>query len=87
MAPFNGIVIGMTSVPAVARGEPVFHLAELPSDAPMQGLRDQRSGGPDLAERLTDDLGTNVHLVDPKKNPSRPEITLRPRHGAKWSFR
>ncbi len=64
VAPFNGIIIGMTSLPAVAPGEPVFHLGELPADASMERLRDQRSGRRGLTQRLADDLATNVHVVD-----------------------
>ncbi|MFO7726405.1 MAG: hypothetical protein R6V45_12760 [Oceanipulchritudo sp.] len=64
MAPFNSIIIGMTSLPAVAPGEPVFHLGKLPAGESMQRLRDQRSGGRGITQRLADDLATNVHVVD-----------------------
>lgn len=66
VAPFNGIVIGMSSLPAVAPGEPVFHIGQLPDSESMQGLRDRRSTAPSHIQQLSEDLATNVHIVDPE---------------------
>ena len=67
VAPFNAIIIGMTSLPSVAPGEPVCHLGQLPDDLDTEALRETRSGKRGLAHRLTSDLATNVLVVDPEE--------------------
>ena len=63
-SPAEGIVLGMTTLPAVSPGDPVFHIA-----TPRGGLAPirkalTRAGDQSLAHRLRDDLATNVTLID-----------------------
>ncbi|MCA9149208.1 MAG: succinylglutamate desuccinylase/aspartoacylase family protein [Planctomycetales bacterium] len=74
-APFDGIVIGMTTLPAVSPGEPVFNLGKLPSGTNLIELRQRRFEENRLAERVSDDLATNVIVV---KRSETDETTLPP---------
>ena len=63
-APFDGIVIGMTTLPSVSPGTPICHLARLPDDlsvSDLQTLRDRETG---IDEQVMDDLATNVRVVE-----------------------
>lgn len=64
LSPFEGVVIGMTSLPSVSPGEPVCHIGQLPEGTNAAELRELRSGKRGLGQRLTDDLATNVLVVD-----------------------
>jgi predicted deacylase len=62
-APYDGVVLGLTTLPAVGPGDPVIHLGRL--DRKQRGIaerRTRRSAG-DLHDRIHDDLATSV-LVD-----------------------
>lgn len=63
-SPFNAVVIGMTTLPAVSPGEPVCHLGELPKGTKPETLRRQRSREGGLEERLVEDLASNVLVVE-----------------------
>jgi predicted deacylase len=63
-APFNAVVLGMTTLPAVSPGEPVCHLGKLPDSA--EGAPTDWSAD-DLRARTLDDLATNVLVVNPGK--------------------
>ena len=65
LAPFNGVILGMTTLPAVSPGEPVCHIGKITKRTMREAERnrDQLDGG--LSERLLDDLATNVTVVDP----------------------
>jgi hypothetical protein len=63
-SPVEGIVLGMTTLPAVSPGDPVFHIA-VPNEgiAPIRkALR--RASDTSLTHRLRDDLATNVALTN-----------------------
>jgi len=64
-APFDAIVIGMTTLPAISPGEPVCHLGKLPKGMAPRSLSRQRERAQGLQERITDELGYNVMVVDP----------------------
>lgn len=67
-APFNGVVMGMTSLPSISPGEPICNLGKLPkkySPAKLDRLR-AREGG--LEQQVLDDLGTNVLVTDPPES-------------------
>lgn len=64
-APFDGVVIGMTTLPAISPGEPVCNLGKLDSDTGAAQLRKLRAHEDGLEERLTEDLASNVLVVDP----------------------
>lgn len=63
-APFDGIVLGMTTLPAVSPGEPVVHLGRLTDAADLQRLREV-GGRRTLTARTASDLASNVLVVDP----------------------
>jgi predicted deacylase len=65
-APFDAVVIGMTTLPAISPGEPVCNLGKLPKGTKPAELRRLRSRNADgLEERLTEDLASNLLVVEP----------------------
>lgn len=64
LAPCDGIVIGMSTMPVVKPGDPVYHLAIL-SRATVKRIRERIDAASrrDLFIRVHDDLATNVHGV------------------------
>ncbi|MEQ8818711.1 MAG: succinylglutamate desuccinylase/aspartoacylase family protein [Sumerlaeia bacterium] len=62
VAPENGLILGMATMPAVKPGEPVYHLAILDDDE-YRRIRQAIASSPDhgLFQRLRDDFSTNVH--------------------------
>ncbi len=71
-APFNGVVIGMTTLPAVSPGEPVCHLGKLPKGQRPADLRRQRSHVDGLENRLVEDLASNLLVVEPGEQAAEP---------------
>jgi len=67
-APFDAVVIGMTTLPATSPGEPVCHLGKLPDDIKPSALRRQRTEEDGLEERISVDLATNVFVVEHKED-------------------
>lgn len=64
LAPSSGVVMGMTTLPAVKPGDPVCHLA-----IPRAGVRKIRAAleeasSESLEERVRGDLASNVHVQD-----------------------
>lgn len=70
VAPFGGVIIGMTTLPAVAPGEPVCHIGKLSKKTNRSLARNRASSG-GSEERLIDELSTNVLVVD--KTPGESE--------------
>lgn len=66
-APFDAVVMGMTTLPAIGPGEPICHLGKLPRGTKPAALRELRSKEAGLGERLSDDLASNVLVVEPSK--------------------
>ena len=66
IAPFDSVVIGMTTLPAVSPGEPVCNLGKLPQGTQALKMRRLRSLEEDdnLQERVIDELASNVLVVD-----------------------
>lgn len=64
-SPFDAVVIGMTTLPAISPGEPVCNLGRLPDGLSAARLRSKRSKEDGLEERLTEDLASNVLVVEP----------------------
>jgi predicted deacylase len=64
-APFNAVVIGMTSLPAISPGEPLCNLGKLPASLRPADLREMRSGEGSLEHRISEDLASSVLVVDP----------------------
>jgi len=66
-APFNAVVIGMTTLPAISPGEPVFNLGMLPKGTKPTELRRLRSEEDGLEGQVVEELSSNVLVVEPRK--------------------
>jgi predicted deacylase len=64
-APFDSVVLGMTTLPAVSPGEPVCCLGQLPPETKPSELRRLRSVEDGLEGRVVEDLASNVLVVKP----------------------
>jgi uncharacterized protein len=64
LSPFNGIVMGMTTLPAVKPGEPICNIGRLPKKTKPAALRALRRKEDGLEDRLIDDLRSNILVVD-----------------------
>jgi len=65
LAPFDSVVIGMTTLPAISPGEPVFNLGKLPTGAKPSALRRSRLKEDGLEEQISGELASNVMVVEP----------------------
>lgn len=63
-APFDAVVIGMTTLPAVSPGESVCHLGKLPEGTRPKRINKHRQEEDSLEGRVVDDLATNVMVVE-----------------------
>lgn len=61
-APFQSVVIGMSTLPATSPGEPVCNLGRIPVEIDPAKLLRMRSRRAGLEERLVEHLSTNVLL-------------------------
>lgn len=66
-SPFDGVVIGMTTLPAVSPGEPVCHLGKLPKGYLPADLIKSRALDDGLEERVSGELASNVMISDPSQ--------------------
>jgi predicted deacylase len=66
-SPEAGIIIGMTTLPAVTPGDPICHLA-IPPRQSLESIRRARalSSDADLDERVRDELSTSVSVTEPR---------------------
>ncbi|KLU01730.1 putative deacylase [Rhodopirellula islandica] len=64
ISPFDSVVIGMTTLPAVSPGEPVFHLGRLPAGVKPKTVDRQRVSDDGLESRVVEDLASNLVVVD-----------------------
>jgi len=64
-APFDAVVIGMTTLPAISPGEPICNLGRLPKGAKPSELRRQRSEEDGLEERVSEELASNILVSEP----------------------
>jgi uncharacterized protein len=64
-APFNAVVIGMTSLPAISPGDPICNLGKLPRGRKPSELRRQRKKEDSLEQRVSEELASNVLVVAP----------------------
>ena len=63
-APFDAVVIGMTSLPAISPGEPLCNLGKLPKGEQPGHLRQLRAESAGLEQRLAEELAANVLVVE-----------------------
>lgn len=66
-APFNAVVIGMTTLPAISPGDPICNLGMLPKDIKPSDLRRLRTEEHGLEERVVDDLASSLLVVEPNE--------------------
>ncbi|QDV88186.1 succinylglutamate desuccinylase/aspartoacylase family protein [Planctomycetes bacterium TBK1r] len=64
LAPFDGIVIGMSTLPAVQPGEPVVHLGRL-AGAKSARRVEKHSQADEVQRTAQEHLSTNIQIVDP----------------------
>ena len=69
-APFDSVVVGMTTLPAISPGEPVCNLGKLPRNRKSAELRRLRSVADSWSERVSEDLASNVLVVEPSEDPA-----------------
>ncbi|MDU9048455.1 MAG: succinylglutamate desuccinylase/aspartoacylase family protein [Candidatus Electrothrix sp. Rat3] len=67
-APFNGVVMGMTSLPSISPGEPICNLGKLPIQYSPEKLARLRAKEDGLEQQVLDDLGTNVLVTGPPES-------------------
>lgn len=65
-APFDAVVIGMTTLPAISPGEPVFNLGRLPRGTKPSEIRRLRSEEDGLEGQVVEELSSNVLVVEPR---------------------
>jgi predicted deacylase len=65
-APYNGVVIGMTTLPAISPGDPICNIGMLPKNIRPADLRKLRIREHGLEERVVEELSSNLLVVDPK---------------------
>lgn len=64
VSPFDAVVIGMTTLPAVSPGEPICNLGRLPKSVEVKQLMQRRAFKGDLAEQVSDELASNMMIVE-----------------------
>ncbi len=64
-APFDAVVIGMTSLPAISPGEPICNLGKLPKGFKPNKLEKIRSEDDGLEQWVSEELASNVLVVEP----------------------
>ena len=72
-APFDAVVIGMTSLPAIGPGEAVCNLGKLPKGYKPAELRNRRSEEDGLGQRVSEELASNVLLFVAPSEDSKPQ--------------
>lgn len=68
-APFDAVVIGMTTLPAISPGDPICHLGKLPPEVNPKQFRRMRRKEDGLEGRLVGDLASNVTVTEPNATP------------------
>ncbi|QDU49348.1 succinylglutamate desuccinylase/aspartoacylase family protein [Gimesia panareensis] len=66
-APFDSVVIGMTTLPAISPGEPVCHLGKLPPKTRPSRIRRSRSEEDSLEGQVAEELSTNLVVEEPSE--------------------
>jgi predicted deacylase len=65
-APFDAVVIGMTTLPAISPGDPICNLGMLPKKLKPSDLRRLRVKEHGLEERVVEDLSSSLLVTDPE---------------------
>ena len=64
-SPFDGVILGMTTLPAVSPGEPVCHIGRMTSRTRKIFEQQAAASQDSLHDRVLDDLAANVTVVEP----------------------
>lgn len=64
-APFNAVVMGMTSLPSISPGEPICNLGKLPKKYSPDKLTRLRLVEDGLEQQVIEELGSSVLLTEP----------------------
>ncbi|RMF37204.1 MAG: succinate dehydrogenase [Planctomycetota bacterium] len=64
-SPFAGVIVGMTTLPAISPGEPVCNIGKLPRGVQATAFRRHRQEKQRLEKRVVQDLASNVLVVEP----------------------
>jgi predicted deacylase len=64
-APFNGVIMGMTSLPSISPGEPICNLGKLPRKYKPETLTKRRRQEDGLEQQVLEELGSSVLVVEP----------------------
>ncbi len=67
-APFDGVILGMTTLPAVSPGEPVCHVGKMSRGEQRAIARNAAGSETTLHERVLEDLAANVTVVEPTES-------------------
>jgi predicted deacylase len=68
LSPHSGVVIGMSTMPAVAPGDPIAHIALVPSKEIRKLEKDlDQQDSQSYDNRLREDLASNLHKVEPEE--------------------
>ena len=67
-APFDSVVIGMTTLPAISPGDPICNLGMLPKKIKPSDLRQLRIEEHGLEERVVDELASSLLVVEPEES-------------------
>lgn len=70
VAPFKGVILGMTTLPAVSPGEPVCHVGRLETDSHAYELLENRAEAKSLERKTVKDLASNVLVVKREQDES-----------------
>ncbi|MBI9104368.1 MAG: succinylglutamate desuccinylase/aspartoacylase family protein [Spirochaetales bacterium] len=63
-SPFDAVIIGMTTLPAISPGEPICNLGELPKRLKTSELRKMRREENGLEKRMSEDLASNILVTE-----------------------
>lgn len=69
-APFDAVVIGMTTLPAISPGEPICNLGMLPEGTKPSQIRRARREEDGLEGQVVEELSTNLVVVEPTEESS-----------------
>lgn len=64
-APFNSVVMGMTSLPSISPGEPICNLGKLPRNYNPEKLEKLRLKKNGLEQQVVEELSSSVLVVEP----------------------
>ncbi|MDF1742778.1 MAG: succinylglutamate desuccinylase/aspartoacylase family protein [Gimesia sp.] len=72
-SPFDAVVIGMTTLPAISPGEPICNLGMLPKGTKPSQVRRFRSEEDGLEGQVVEELSTNLIVVEPNEETHNQE--------------